>query len=722
MTEQDDDELLLDLLMRWDELRRRGQLVSAAELCRTRPDLCEQLTKRIAALQATSWLEQPLGDEDPPPEADPPLTTSREPKVFSGRYRLDSIIAEGGFAQVWKGTDLELQRTVAIKIPKPSRLESTDTFIAEAKRVARLKHDRIVPVFDVGRENGTYFIVSEYVEGGSLKTHLAKGPLSSDQAVQWLTDIADALQYAHQQGIIHRDIKPANILIDHHGRAQLADFGIAQSPLKAAKSIGTIKYMSPEQLAGEPADARADVFSLGVVLHEALTGDLPYPATTLPGMPARIEPGIPKTIAAGVPRNLRAVCDKALQPDPEKRYATASEFRDALQADRPSGRLSAGILIATGIASFLAVGAWAVPRLPSVLRPTQKVAELRDWRENGNHFTETLGAISKSLSDAKPTVRFLATHDQQHEYHGGGVAAPNGLVYCMPSSLGHFGVIDPALGNVRTLPCPVAQGAGLFFGAVLAPNGCVYGIPHGATTFVKIDPRSESISTFGTAPGNGCYWGGCVADDGLIYCVPCSSNTVAVIDPATDTATTFGAVEDAAYKYSGGVLAPNGKIYCMPDHARRVMVIDPAEKVIAYLDHDLGEGAGKCFGGVLALNGKIYSGLCSTGSILIIDPQADTVSSIDGLPASRYVGGVLGPDGKIYVIPHERGPVMVLDTESNKVTPLPQPSTGAKYWGAVLTPYGSIIAIPWETTSFMAIDFGARLPDNWALNRLFNRY
>jgi len=175
MMEGNDNEVLLDLLLRWEELKDRGQEISVDELCRGRPDLKQELEKRIKALEATSWLEKPFNDDDPP-DFELPDDLPSGPKVFSGRYRLDALIAEGGFAQVWKGTDLELKRIVAVKIPKPSNLVSPESFFAEAQRVARLKHDRIVAVHDVGKENSTCFIVSEFIEGGSLKSILAKRP------------------------------------------------------------------------------------------------------------------------------------------------------------------------------------------------------------------------------------------------------------------------------------------------------------------------------------------------------------------------------------------------------------------------------------------------------------------------------------------------------------------------------------------------------------------
>jgi eukaryotic-like serine/threonine-protein kinase len=270
-----DEELLADLLLRWEELRELGQDTPASELCRELPHLTDELARRIHVLKVTSWLDKPLTDEEPPLDNSSP---TGEARTLIGRYRLDSLIAEGGFAQVWRGYDLELQRVVAVKVPKPSRLQSADAFMAEARRVARLKHPGIVPVHDVGREGELCFIVSEFVEGGSLGDHLVNGPPSQQQAIRWVIEIADALEYAHLHGVIHRDIKPANILIDHHNRALLADFGIAQSANKAGKealSLGTLRYMSPEQLEGRGADPLSDIFSLGVVLHEALTGKLP---------------------------------------------------------------------------------------------------------------------------------------------------------------------------------------------------------------------------------------------------------------------------------------------------------------------------------------------------------------------------------------------------------------------------------------------------------------
>jgi serine/threonine-protein kinase len=324
-----DEEILADLLLQWEELRERGQDTPAEQICQDHPHLVAEFTRRIKILTVTSWLDHPQTSKDSLADApDVPI----EPRTLVNRYRLDTLIAEGGFAQVWRAFDLELQRVVAVKVPKPNRLQSSDAFMAEARRVARLKHPGIVQVYDVRTEGELCFIVSEFIEGGSLADRLSKNSPSTEQAIRWIIDIAEALEHAHLHGVIHRDIKPANILIDHHGRALLADFGIAQSANKAgqeALSLGTLRYMSPEQLEGRTCDPRADIFSLGVVLHEATTGRLPYSSVEPNVLRREIVAGI-QSIPA-VPDQIIGICQKALQRNPSDRLVSAASFAAELR-------------------------------------------------------------------------------------------------------------------------------------------------------------------------------------------------------------------------------------------------------------------------------------------------------------------------------------------------------------------------------------------------------
>ncbi len=326
-----DKELLAELLLRWEELYDRGQDTPASELAKDHPELIPQLERRIKALKEIAWLDKPLDDD--PVGDDPPKPTPAA-RTLANRYRLDELIAEGGFAQVFRSYDTELQRTVAVKIPKPSKLASKDDFLAEARRVARLKHDSIVPVHDVGVENGTCYIVTEYVEGGSLADRLVSGKVPREQALRWVAEIAEALEYAHLNGVIHRDIKPPNIVIDHHGRAKLADFGIAHSANKTgsfAPSLGTLRYMSPEQLEGKPSDHRSDLYSLGVVLYEVMTGRIPYSSSEPNVLRKEIVLGKPSAWPADFPADLRNICQKALSKSPHQRHASAAQFAAELR-------------------------------------------------------------------------------------------------------------------------------------------------------------------------------------------------------------------------------------------------------------------------------------------------------------------------------------------------------------------------------------------------------
>lgn len=354
MPEDDDDDFIIEeLLLLWDELRGNGQQLSPIDLCGKYPHLIPEVERRIELLKAMEWIEESGELSDTVELA---VTEANEARTISQRYRMEQPIGEGGFGQVWRAYDIELQRDVALKIPKSGGSDSAELFIAEARRVARLRHPSVMPIHDVVQESGCHFIVSEYIEGGNLLQRIRKSLPSTQQATQWALELSQALQHAHSMGIVHRDIKPANILIDHHERAILADFGIAQSAAKKghfSPSVGTLKYMAPEQIAGGQADCRSDIYSLGLVLYEMLAGRLPYCSKNLHDLRKEIGAGV-KINFRDLPKELRTVCEKALKCNPDDRYQDAESLVNALSDSLVSRRRSSGLSIIAVLVMLIA--------------------------------------------------------------------------------------------------------------------------------------------------------------------------------------------------------------------------------------------------------------------------------------------------------------------------------------------------------------------------------
>lgn len=362
------DDTLAELLLRWEELHEQGQELSAADLCRDCPQLAALLARRIDALKATAWMEDRGGGGGGDGiRLEPP--TPNSPRTLVGRYRLDEKVAEGGFAEVWKGHDLELRREVAVKVPRRGRLHSAEAFVAEARRVARLKHPGVVPVFDVGRDGDTVFIVSEFVEGGSLAQRIAKGRISTQEAVRLVAEVAETLAYAHRQGFVHRDIKPGNILLDHHGRALLTDFGIARTLEDGpdGATFGTLAYMAPEQVEGRAADPRSDLYSLGVVLYELLNGEPLHRADDPVELRRRIVSEQPVSLPdRSIPSGIAHICLKCLKREPGQRYQDAADLAQELRRvnlDRRSYRATGWFIAGFASVALALLGSLVLPGL-----------------------------------------------------------------------------------------------------------------------------------------------------------------------------------------------------------------------------------------------------------------------------------------------------------------------------------------------------------------------
>ena len=276
-----------------------------------------------------------------------------EQKIIGNRYQIMESIGTGGMAEVYKAFDTFLNREVAVKILRAQYTDDegfVSRFRQEAQSAARLIHPNIVNVYDVGRDDDSYYIIMEYVKGRTLKELIsAEGALDPMTAVIIAHGIASALKHAHSRGIIHCDIKPHNILLDENNNPKVADFGIARAITTAtmtytASVVGSVHYLSPEQVRGEKVSAQSDLYSLGILLFEMLTGCLPYTAETpvaVALMHVRERMPLVREVNSKVPLVLEKIVAKALAKDKEERYASADEFLQDLEyaADVLSGNI-----------------------------------------------------------------------------------------------------------------------------------------------------------------------------------------------------------------------------------------------------------------------------------------------------------------------------------------------------------------------------------------------
>jgi serine/threonine protein kinase/beta-lactam-binding protein with PASTA domain len=257
--------------------------------------------------------------------------------LFDGRYKVIRKLGAGGMANVYLAEDQELGRRVAIKILNDRHANDeqfVERFRREAKNAAALSHPNVVAIYDRGDAEGTYYIAMEFLDGRSLKELIvSRGPAPVNVAVEYARQILSALRFAHRHGIVHRDIKPHNVLVDSEGRVKVTDFGIARAGAsqmtEAGSIVGTAQYLSPEQARGSGVDQRSDLYSLGIVLYELLTGTVPFNGDT----PVEIAmkhlsqtPELPSVLRPDLPREVDLVVTRALAKDPDDRYQSAEEM------------------------------------------------------------------------------------------------------------------------------------------------------------------------------------------------------------------------------------------------------------------------------------------------------------------------------------------------------------------------------------------------------------
>jgi tRNA A-37 threonylcarbamoyl transferase component Bud32 len=395
-----------------------------------------------------------------------------------GSYKITEKIGEGGMGAVFKGIDVMLDREVAIKMLRPElarQAQLAERFRSEAVTLARLNHPNIATLYSFLRQNDDYFMVMEYVRGETLEQIMRRGPMNCDSAVTLFCHALEGMEYAHGMNVIHRDIKPANLMMTERGSIKLMDFGIARvlgtdRMTRAGHLVGTIEYMSPEQVKGGETDARSDIYSLGILLYEMLTGRVPF---TSPSeydlMRAQVEdpPPPPRHFAPQTPVAIEQSILRALAKNKDDRFQTASEFRLALLSginaparfNSPAANVNVNQAAQSQHvkATRLAPAGAAIPVAAGQMKATRLAPQSQSQPSYAGAQTGTHSAFSAPAHQTVvPSPSFLDRLNWKH-YAGAGIAlfvfvavlvgAPLGLLLTSRSR-----TVEPAKEEVKPTP------------------------------------------------------------------------------------------------------------------------------------------------------------------------------------------------------------------------------------------------------------------------------
>jgi Tol biopolymer transport system component/tRNA A-37 threonylcarbamoyl transferase component Bud32 len=448
-----------------------------------------------------------------------------------GTYRIEAPIGEGGMGVVYRALDTKLNRPVAVKFlsNELADAEARRRFQREAQLASALNHPHILTVYDAGEFEGRQYLVTEFVDGGTLKSWAKQEPRTWRQIVELLTGVADGLAAAHQAGILHRDIKPENILVAKNGYAKLADFGLAKAAegaedrnltrtlterhTRAGMIVGTIAYMSPEQASGKPMDGRSDIFSFGVVLYELLEGRRPFTGATDLEVLQKVIHQPAEPVGGELPTALRTVVEKALEKDPAERYQSMRDMvvdlrrmirqapdvsvSAAASAVRVSGARRPGVLLWGGVFLLLAVlGGLAIWKMkPSSPAASGPVTRIAITLPPGHVFAAFEAGVSVALSPDGTRLAYVARQGGLQQVYLRSLEGLDGKP------------VPGSEGGVEPFFSPDSQWLGFFAGGKLKKISVTGG---------------EALSIADAADPRGASWG----SDGKIMFVPRRSGTV----------------------------------------------------------------------------------------------------------------------------------------------------------------------------------------------------